>query len=168
MDSSEEWTTIKGYDYFVSTYGQIENARTGELLKPNINTHGYYIVQLYKNSKGKTITIHRLVANAFLPNPENKRCIDHINNDRLDNRLENLRYATHSENGMNRSISSSNTSGIKGISWYKSINKWRALIKINGKKKHIGLYKTLEEAQKARQEYANELFGNYTNQCEKN
>tara|TARA_R110002126_G_scaffold255862_1_gene398890 strand:+ start:439 stop:915 length:477 start_codon:yes stop_codon:yes gene_type:complete len=59
---------------------------------------GYMQVALYKNGKRKMFKVHRLLAIAFIPNPENKRCVDHINGIRDDNRLENLRWVTHSEN----------------------------------------------------------------------
>lgn len=62
---------------------------------------GYKFVTLFKNSKGKIHLIHRLVAEAFIPNHENKTCIDHINTIRTDNRVENLRWCTHKENANN-------------------------------------------------------------------
>jgi hypothetical protein len=163
----EEWKLIEGYDYFVSTHGNIENAKTGELLKPSIATTGYYYVGLCKNGKVKKISNHRLVAEAFIDNPYNKQYVDHVNNDKLDNSVENLRWATNQENGRNATLSSKNTSGIKGVCWYKPYSKWCARIMINGKNKNIGYYTSIEEAKKARQEYANEIFGEYTNKCEK-
>lgn len=166
MDS-EEWVTIKGYDYFISTYGAVENGITGKILKPQSDKDGYHCVNLYKNGKQKKFKIHRLVAEAFINNPENKKCVDHINNNKLDNNINNLRWATNSENGMNRSIQSNNTSGFKGVHYDKASDKWMAYIKIDGKHKTIGLFKTKEEASFARQEYATEYFGEYINQCEK-
>lgn len=167
MDPNEEWTNVKGYDYFVSTYGNVENARTGQILKPGIEGSGYYFVFLYKEGMRKKITVHRLVADAFIENLENKRCVDHVNNDKLDNRVDNLRWATDSENTSNSVIRSDNTSGSKGVWYHKGGRKWCAEIMINGKKKYIGLFKTKEEASQARKEYANELFGEFTNDCEK-
>lgn len=166
MDSDEEWKLIDGYDYFISTHGNVENARTGKILKPGIDRLGYYIVNLHKNRKGKTFTVHRLVANAFIDNPENKNCVDHINNNKLDNRVENLRWATESENQHNKSMHLNNTSGYKGV-YYKASNRWCAEITINYKKIFIGCFKTKEEAISARKEYANEFFGEYTHISEK-
>lgn len=67
----------------------------------SINPYGYYYVILYKNNISKTCMVHILVAKAFIPNPENKPCIDHINTIRTDNRIENLRWVTHHENTQN-------------------------------------------------------------------
>jgi hypothetical protein len=63
----------------------------------------------------------------FIPNPDNLSDVDHINQDRLDNRLENLRWVTHKDNGRNRGMSKNNTSGYEGVSFYKTQNIWRAL-----------------------------------------
>lgn len=86
---------------------------------------------------------------------------DHINRDPLDNRKINLRTATKSQNGCNRDIASNNTSGFKGVSWHKSNNAWRAIIKINGKAKHLGLYDNIIDAANAYNEYAKKLHGDF-------
>jgi hypothetical protein len=70
--------------------------------------------------------------------------IDHINGDGLDNRRENLRHVTHRQNSMNRH--DKKTSQYRGIWWHKQVKKWCAQIQINGKQKHIGLYRTEIEA----------------------
>jgi hypothetical protein len=66
----------------------------------------------------------------------------------------------------NQSISTINTSGIKGVSFDKTRNKWRAHIKINGKQMHLGRFDNIEDAKLARQNKAKELFGQYLNNCE--
>jgi len=68
---------------------------------------------------------------AWIPNPENKRCIDHINRDRTDNRLCNLRWATHTENNQNASVGTRNASGITGLCFDTRRNKWRVSKQIN-------------------------------------
>lgn len=88
--------------------------------------------------------------------------VDHINGNRYDNCLSNLRLATGSENGYNRRISKRNTSGYKGVHFFKPTGKWRAAINIGKRKrKHIGLYDTPEEAALAYRRAAAELFGEF-------
>lgn len=91
--------------------------------------------------------------------------VDHISRDRLDNRRSNLRNITQMQNSQNKRVYKTNKScGIRGVTWYKSTNKWRAQYQVNKKKYHIGYFDTLEEAdiavQKVRAEkmpYSNEL-----------
>lgn len=73
---------------------------------------------------------------------------DHINGNKLDNRKENLRTATSSQNGINRGKQINNTSGHKGINWYA--NAWVAEIKVNQKKIHLGRFKNIDDAVAAR------------------
>ena len=97
----EIWVDIKGYEglYQVSNKGRVKSLnynKTGEerVLINQPDKTGYLHVVI----KGKIINVHRLVAEAFIPNPENKPCVDHINTIRSDNRVENLRWATTKEN----------------------------------------------------------------------
>jgi hypothetical protein len=167
--TKENFKFIRGYEnYMISDYGRVFSIKRNKFLKPFRDSQGYYMVVLYNNCIRKTIAIHRLVGLHFLENHENKKCIDHINNIRTDNRLENLRWSSYSENSHNAKISNRNTSGVKGITFDKKWNKYRVLIMINNKQKHIGGFKTLEEAKEARQQKANELFKEFTNICEKN
>ena len=76
--------------------------------------------------------------------------LDHINRIKDDNRIENLRDVDQYENMRNTGNPSDNTSGIKGISWHKKANKWMARIAVNGKDKHLGLYKSFHNAVCAR------------------
>lgn len=93
------WKKIEGYEkYSVSDTGLVKNTRTGRLLKPHISKDGYYTVGLFKHCKGKTYKIHRLIALAFIPNPDNLYAVDHINANKLDNRIENLRWLSLADN----------------------------------------------------------------------
>ncbi|UOF81797.1 endonuclease [Caudoviricetes sp.] len=87
--------------------------------------------------------------------------LDHINRDRSDNRLLNLRECSHAENSKNRSIYSSNTSGIPGVSWYPKLNKWVAWITSDGKRKHLGYFANIGDAAAARQSAEAEIYGDF-------
>ena len=69
-----------------------------------MNTKGHHLVDLYKNAKGKRHLDHRLVAIALISNPDGKPMIDHIDENKTNNNISNLRFATHSENNQNKSI----------------------------------------------------------------
>ena len=104
----EIWKSIKGYEglYEISSLGRVKSLNyrgTGkEKLLKNIEDYkGYLTVTLTKNGKQKQFKVHRLVAEAFIPNPEGKPCIDHINTIRNDNRIENIRWVTYEENNNN-------------------------------------------------------------------
>ena len=77
------------------------------------------------------------------------REIDHINRNRQDNRIVNLRDATRSENALNAGPRVSSSSGIRGVSWDKLCSRWRVQLRINGKQTYVGVFKTLEEATSA-------------------
>ncbi len=145
-------------NYLVSNMGNVKD-QYGNILHTRTNSDGYKTV--------KRFLVHRLVATSFIPNPDNKSFIDHINGDRGDNRVENLRWATINENNFNKSIYKNNTSGYKGISWDKYNNKWRAHIRHNDKSYTIGRFTDINEAIKARQLKANELFGDFVHSSER-
>ncbi len=110
----EIWRDIEGFDgYQVSSFGRVRSLRirsdspikpmmlSGKILKQSLDKNGYSMVWLYKNGIRFTCKVHRLVANAFIPNTECKPQIDHINTIRNDNNVENLRWVTASENMLN-------------------------------------------------------------------
>lgn len=98
----EIWKEIEGFDnYQISNLCRVKNIKFNRLVKPLLDNRGYIMVNLYKEGKMKRLSLHRLIAIAFIPNPENKPCIDHINTDRSDNRIENLRWCTQKENHNN-------------------------------------------------------------------
>jgi hypothetical protein len=88
-------------DYKISDDGQLYSVRGDKLLKYNIDQDGYAYYTLCVAGSRHTFKAHRLVAEAFIPNPENKPAIDHINGIRTDNRVENLRWVTNKENSNN-------------------------------------------------------------------
>lgn len=163
----EEYKVIESFpDYVVSRSGHIYT-KAGKQLKEYVY-NGYPVVYLSKPyiSKSHRLHIHRLVASAFIANPENKRVVDHINNNRCDNSVSNLRWCTHQENLWNSPLSKRNSTGVKGVYFNKKFNNWKACICHNYQIINLGYFDTIEEAIEARQNKANELFGEYINKCE--
>jgi len=100
---------IKDYpDYTISTNGVVTSykcSKSGRVLKCSPNSYGYPTVCLTNESGEKMLRVHRFVAEAFIPNYEDKRCVNHINGIKTDNRVENLEWNTHSENNKHACMS---------------------------------------------------------------
>lgn len=109
----EVWKDIKGYEglYQVSSLGRIKSLDRyierkdgtvyfwkGKIMSPAISNTGYLVTSIYKNKKKKQVQIHRLVAEAFIPNPNNRPEVNHINGKRNDARIDNLEWVNRSEN----------------------------------------------------------------------
>ena len=107
----EVWKSIEGYEgkYEISSLGRVKsltdkNGKNRELiLKPRVSKNGYLYLNLWESSKGRAKKIHRMVAEAFLPNPENLPVVNHLNCVKTDNRVENLEWTTHSGNALHAS-----------------------------------------------------------------
>lgn len=96
----EIWKDIKGYDglYQVSNFGRIKRVTTGRILKGSKDSIGYIRVNLHKNNIPSTEKVHRLVAEAFIPNLENKPQVNHRDEDKTNNMASNLEWMTAKEN----------------------------------------------------------------------
>lgn len=108
------------------------------------------------NNKIKIILMHRIILNA-----KDNEFIDHINSNRIDNRKQNLRIATNSENQHNSKLPVTNTSGYKGVAWSDHAGGWIACISIEGKLSKIGLYATAKEAATAYDIAATTYYGEF-------
>jgi len=121
------------------------NTRYADKPAGGIDGQGYILVKLF----GRTSGIHRVawtIHHGAWPADQ----IDHINGDRADNRIVNLREVTHQENCKNQKMRRNNTSGVMGVGWYKPRAKWRALISVDGKYIHLGDFDSIEDAAAAR------------------
>ena len=160
----EIWKDVPGYEnlYQVSSLGRVKslqryvNNNGGKhLLKERLLkfglSKGYYNVVLYKDKKNKNIKVHKLVAMAFLNHKPNgyELVIDHINDNKLDNTVENLQVVTQREN--THKYKRNSTSKYVGVFYYKTRDKWVSKIYSNRKSKTIGYFNNEFEAHLAYQ-----------------
>ena len=137
---------IRGYSglYTIDSLGRIFTSRRNFFLKNTVAPDGYARVSLIKNKIRKGFTVHRLVGITLLKNPKNKPVIDHINKNRSDNRLVNLRWATHRENNLYSKHSRTN---LRGAYYHPKSKNWEAAIMLDGANRfYIGVYSTKNEA----------------------
>lgn len=96
---NENWVTINDFpNYLLSDKGRVMNKSTAKLVATPMHQHGYRCVRLWKNNKTKLFKLYRLIAIHFIPNQENKKFINHIDGNRLNEELSNLEWCTASEN----------------------------------------------------------------------
>jgi len=136
-------------NYKVSTFGNVFSFRTHRNMKPYITNRGYPRVDLCAKGSVKHFSVHRLVALAFISNPDNLPEVDHKNGITSDNRVDNLRWACRSSNGKNQHMAHSKT-GHQGI-YLTPNNTYRVCYFVNKKRIRKNL-KTLEEAVEFRAE----------------
>lgn len=118
------WKLIPGFKYYeVSNTGEIRNTRTGKIKTPQVDKNGYHVVILYEDGKSKKVRIARMVGLAFIPNPENKPTINHINGVKNDDRIENLEWATYKEQ-----IRHSIDTGLQPLKYGKEVHNYDTTI----------------------------------------
>jgi hypothetical protein len=137
----EDWKDIIGYEghYQISRNGEIRNKKN-QILKSRVGKRGYYQIDLQKNGNRKNCYIHQLLAIVFLGHiPDGlKSIVDHIDGNKLNNKLDNLQIINHRQN-ITKSINKNTTSSkYNGVTWDKHNNKWKSQIRINGVSKHLG------------------------------
>lgn len=153
----EIWKDIPDYEglYNVSNYGKVRSFKYGKekILKGSLSKRGYiqYTLSCKENKKNRVYLAHQLVAMAFLGHKPNgfKLVIDHINDNKLDNRKENLQIVTQRFNSCK--TQGKYSSQYKGVSWHRQNNKWRADAFINNKSKYLGSYENEYDAHLAYQ-----------------
>lgn len=161
LNNAENWRDIDGYDnYMISNLGNIKNTKTKKILKHLIKPNGYHAIDLSKDNKTVRYYIHRLVADAFINNPDNKPNVDHINNDKNDNTIFNLRWVTHSQNMMNRKKKNTNNK-YKGVIYDKNYKKYKVQINKDKKIMYLKYFDDEKEAAEKYNKYANKFFGKF-------
>lgn len=158
--TQDELKKLIEYNQDTGEFFRKYKTRSSKLIdtKPNAST-GYIHIRLYNNGESKKYAAHRL---AFLyVNGYQPKQVDHINRDRCDNRISNLREADDGINSKNRNKRSDNTSGYTGVTWNESHKKWVARININGNRHLIGEFKEKEEAIFERIKYV-KMLDDYT------
>lgn len=124
-----------------------------------IKKHQWYISKTgYAKTKikNKDMSVHRLITNC-----DSNLTVDHIDNDKLNNKKSNLRMCTMAQNNMNKKNLKQNISGYRGVHWHKTRKKWVAQISINNKIKYLGIFEKIEDAIKRRKESEQIYYGEY-------
>lgn len=163
----EIFKDIKGYKgfYQISNLGRVKSLARKDIkghnlkeriLKPMLNTGGYYHVSLYNGNK-KCCLIHQLVAECFLNHIPNrmKKVVDHIDCNKINNKLSNLRIVTQRENSDQKNLKSS--SKHIGVRWNKERKKWRTRIWINEKNINLGYFSNELKASEAYEKALNHI-----------
>lgn len=145
-----EWKVIQGFEnYMISSNGEVMNIKRNRLLKTFPSTEGRIKVNLINDKKINNKFVHRLVAEAFINNPNNKDYVSHIDKDKSNNNVENLKWCNRSQLSFHALKRKANTSGYKGIAYCKRSNKWIARVG----DKYLGNFNDKKDAIKIRKNY---------------
>lgn len=169
----EVWKDVLGYEglYQVSNRGRVKSldrlvkntkisyrVLKGQIIQPAVSTSGYFQVGMHKEGKSCHKQVHQLVAIAFLDHTPKKYSlvVDHIDTDKLNNKIENLQIISVRENSSKDKVGYS--SAYIGVMWFKNKKKWKAGIKINGKSLHLGYFHNEIEASETYQKRLTEFL----------
>lgn len=163
----EVWKDINGYEglYQISNLGNIRSltrtikwmgknkTENGRMMKPVKSGCGYKYISLSKENKRTSYRVHLLVWDAFGNQPRNGRIlqVDHIDNDKMNNSIENLRLLNNRDNASKGKLLKEKSSQYTGVCLHKPTQKWGARIQVDGNYKHLGLFYTQIQASLAYQ-----------------
>ena len=160
----EIWRNIKGCDgdYQISNFGRIisyKQNKKGKIFKQNKNKRGYIYYKFFKNNKRENQSAHTLVWDHFGDRLRDGQLlqVDHIDENKLNNRIDNLQLLTNRVNCSKGRLKYNYSSNYIGVCFDNQHKKWKSQITINGKKKHIGLFKNEYDAHLAYQKQLNEI-----------
>lgn len=171
----EHWLPVKNFEgiYEVSSLGNVrsllrlvpnvhgtKSRLKGCTLKPGLNSDGYRYVVLNNCDVRESVSVARLVLDTFVGIPDGQYC-DHINGNKTEDFLSNLRPATPSYSACNKGARVDSKSGIKGVDFLERIGKWRVQIQIRGKKISLGVFTEVEDAKQAYKDAAKNLHHQY-------
>lgn len=142
MDLTSEFRKHFTIDDGVLKWKQSGPGKRKDLIAQSLSKRGYYVVCL----RGRRFYVHRVIfamIHGYMPN-----MIDHVDGDKTNNAISNLRPACHSLNGWN--TAASGASGVTGVHWDKQTGKWKAAITVNGRNKSLGRFASIDEAHRAR------------------
>lgn len=170
MLNIEIWKEIPDLPYDISSHGQVRRHATAAykhkdktFVLPYISNKGYVIVNLYLKSKVHKFLLHRLIATAFIPNPDNLPVINHIDGNPLNNSIDNLEWCTQSHNMQHAWVDIPDnerarcasvkrvgaSSQYKGVSWSSARKRWCVYVTVDKKRNGLGRFKNEIEAAKA-------------------
>jgi len=136
---------FEGY-YGITEEGEIYSIKSERFLKPNVDSMGYFRVTLTKDGVKTGKKVHRIIAEILIPNPNNHPLVDHIDRDKRNNSISNLRWGSYAQNAANRPSKPNSSSKYKGVYFRKDTNKWEARIQMDWDAKYLGCFKTEIEA----------------------
>lgn len=152
LDNSIEYKILEEYPKYKIYRNGVVQKLDNKIIKLSINNNYICLSLININDRKSSVRLHRLLALAFIPNPDNKPIVDHIDNNTLNYKLKNLRWATSAENNRNQSIIGYNKTGFIGV--YKSREKFIVCIMVDKKKIHVCGIKSAEEAAELYDKYA--------------
>jgi hypothetical protein len=154
----EVWKDVVGFEglYKISCCGSVLSLRNKKVLSPLTTPAGYWKVILFGTGKKRQVEIHRLIAEAFIPNPQNKPWVDHIDRDRRNNSISNLRFVSPGESHQNKA-GWGRKSKFRGV--VKVGSRWGAKIGHNKQVYWLGTFVTEEDAARAYNKMSLKLHG---------